>query len=86
MLAQLTPQSATAAAAIVTAAIAAAAAIIKKLLPRKEQPKPDHVTRTEFHQGLDKLTEKIENLSTSIHTRLARIEAGLARLDERTKF
>lgn len=93
----LSPTTATAAAAITTAAIAGTVAIIKKLLPRKETPKPEHITRAEFHQGMDalrdkidarflSLCEKIEALGTSVHDRLTQTEAGLARLDERTKL
>jgi len=96
MLSQLTPSSATAAAAITTAAIAGTVAIVKKLLPRKEAPRPEHISRAEFYQGMDalrdkidarflSLAEKIEDLGTAIHERLIETEAALARLDERTK-
>ena len=54
------------------------------------------VTKTELHHELsvahDKLdarflalTEKIDALGTSLHSRLNQLEAGLARVDERTK-
>jgi hypothetical protein len=59
-------------------------------------PRPDYVTRAEFHQGLDNLrdlidarflnlSEKIENLTSSIQQRLTQNESAIARLDERTK-
>ncbi len=45
-------------AAILTAAIAAAAAIAKKLLPAK-QPKPEYISRAEFHTELEKTRDRI---------------------------
>ena len=63
-----------------------------------QAPIIDHpfVTKTELHHELsvahDKLearflalTEKIDVLGTSLHSRLNQLEAGLARVDERTK-
>jgi hypothetical protein len=66
--------------------------------PTVPSPITDHpfVTKTELHHELsaahDKLdarflalTEKIDALGTSLHCRLNQLEAGLARVDERTK-
>jgi hypothetical protein len=77
------------------AAVGSLALLAKKLLGRKA-PEGDFVTKTEFHQEItavrDKidahflaLTEKIEHLGVSIHGRLNQLESGLARVDERTK-
>jgi hypothetical protein len=44
--------------AILTAAIAAAAALAKKFLPRPK-PKPEYISRAEFHDGLDKVRDRI---------------------------
>jgi hypothetical protein len=83
-------------AAIATALIAGAVAITKKMLPRKDSPRPELITRLEFHQAMDILrdkldarllaiSEKIEALAISVHTRLTELESTVARLDERTK-
>jgi hypothetical protein len=53
----MNPPSATAT-AILTATIAAAAAIAKKLLPAKK-PKPEYISRAEFHDGLDRVRDRI---------------------------
>jgi hypothetical protein len=45
-------------AAIITALIAAAAAVIKKFVPRAK-PKPEYITRAEFHAGLDTIRDRI---------------------------
>jgi hypothetical protein len=71
------------------AAVASMALLAKKLFSRKQPRSDDFITRAEFHHELtsvrDKidarflaLSEKIEHLGNSL-------EAGLARLDERTK-
>jgi len=71
------------------AAVASMALLAKKLFSRKPPRSDDLITRAEFHHELtsvrDKidarflaLSEKIEHLGNSL-------EAGLARLDERTK-
>jgi len=49
----------TTAAAIATAAIAGAVAITKKLLPHKTAPKPEYITRAEFHHDLDAMRDRI---------------------------
>ena len=78
------------------AAIASLVVLAKKLFSRKSPAEFQFVTKTEFHHELtavrDKidarflaLTEKLENLGTSLHITLNQVEAGLARVDERTK-
>jgi hypothetical protein len=87
---------------ISAAAVGSMILLGKKLLPGKRTG-ADLVTRTELHHELaavhDKidarfltLSEKIDRLGESIHTRLAQVEvrlsqveSSLARLDERTK-
>ena len=51
-----TPSTGTA--AILTAAIAGVVAIAKKLLPAKK-PKPEYISRAEFHDGLEKTRDRI---------------------------
>ncbi len=76
-------------------AVLSIAALIKKVFPRKRAD-DEFVTKTELHHELntvrDKidarfltLSEKIETVGISIHTRLNQLDAGLARVDERTK-
>ena len=81
LLSQLTPTAASVAAAVATACIAGAVAITKKLLPNGK----DHITRSEFHSGLDSLRDRLDSLGSSIHSRLTQLDAAVARLDERTK-
>ena len=80
---------------IPAAAVASMALLFRKLFPRKRTDDA-FVTRSELHHELnairDKidarflaLSEKIEHLGATLHDRLNDIEAGLARLDERTK-
>jgi hypothetical protein len=80
---------------IPAAALLSIAALARKVFPRKRAD-DEFVTKTELHHELstvrDKidarfltLTEKIETVGASIHTRLNQLEAGLARVDERTK-
>jgi hypothetical protein len=77
------------------AAVLSIAALVKKVFPRRRTDN-EFVTKAELHHELntvrDKidarfltLTEKIESLGTSIHTRLNQLDSGLARVDERTK-
>ncbi len=78
------------------AAVASVAVLVKKLFAGKPPAESEFVTKTEFHHELgtvrDKidarflsLSEKMDNVGNSIHTRLNQFEAGLARVDERTK-
>jgi hypothetical protein len=71
------------------AAVLYIASLAKKVFWSKPPARSEFITRAEFHAGLssisDKIGEKIETLGTSIHTRLNQLEAGLARVDERTK-
>jgi len=66
----MTPSATTTTAAIATAAIAGAVAIVKKLLPRKALPKPDYITRLEFHQAMDATRDRIEAGNLAITNKL----------------
>ena len=46
-------------AAIFTALIAGIVALAKKFLPRKQTPKPEYITRAEFHSSLDSTRDRI---------------------------
>ncbi len=87
---------------IPAAAVASMALLFKKLFGNKvgrgvpTAPPPDLITRTELHQELgmvrDKidarflsLSEKIEHLGATIHEKLTAVESAVARIDERTK-
>jgi len=87
-------------AAIATAVAGAAAVFLKKRYNRIRRqptaPKPDLITRTEFHAGMDSLTTKLDtnhkevltvltNQGRIIEQRLDRLDTIVARLDERTK-
>jgi|SRR5882672_6153703 len=76
-------------------AVLSMAALVKKVFPRKRSD-DEFASKTELHHELntvrDKidsrfltLSEKIETVGVSIHTRLNQLDAGLARVDERTK-
>jgi hypothetical protein len=80
---------------IPAAALLSIAALVKKVFPRRRSD-DDFVTKAELHHELNtvrdkidarflNLTEKIETLGASIHTRLNQLDSGLARVDERTK-
>ena len=80
---------------IPAAALLSVAALWKKVFPPR-RGEDAFATKAELNQEIstvrDKidarfltLSEKIEALGTSIHTRLNQLEAGLARVDERTK-
>ena len=45
--------------AFLTAAVAGALALAKKFLPRSSPPKPEHITRAEFHTGMDAVRDRI---------------------------
>ena len=49
----------TTSAALVTSLIAGLVALAKKFLPRKQTPKPEYITRAEFHAGLDSTRDRI---------------------------
>jgi hypothetical protein len=49
-----------AATATLAALITAAAAVAKKYLGRKPAPKPDLITRVEFHQSIDAVRDRID--------------------------
>src|SRR5690349_4970118 len=66
----MTTSATTTTAAIATAAIAGAVAIVKKLLPRKVVPKPDYITRLEFHQAMDATRDRIEAGNLAITNKL----------------
>src|SRR5437879_4093343 len=76
-------------------AVLSVAALLKKVFPRKRSD-DEFVSKTELHHELntvrDKidarfltLSEKIETVGVSIHSRLNQLDAGLARVDERTR-
>jgi len=46
-------------AAIATAIIAGLVALAKKFLPRKSPPKPEYITRAEFHAGIESTRDRI---------------------------
>jgi hypothetical protein len=101
MLSDLTtsPTSTQTWAALITAVLGGLAVVAKKRLNRTRTPKPpkaDFITRTEFHQGLDTLRDKLDtnhkellttltNQGAIIEKRLDSLETSVARLDERTK-
>jgi hypothetical protein len=80
-------------AAIATALIAGLVALLKKFLPRKQAPKPEYITRAEFHAGIEStrdrigasylaLAEKIEQQHNQVLTTLDRQGANFEhRLD-----
>src|SRR5437899_459933 len=51
--------AATATTGIVVALITGAAAVAKKYIGRNKPPTPDHITRAEFHAGLEKVRDRI---------------------------
>ena len=80
---------------IPAAAVLSLVALAKKLLPARRSDE-SFATKAELNHELgavrDKidarfltLTEKIDHLGTSINDRLAKLEAAVARVDERTK-
>ena len=83
--------------AAIAAATGTVGVIIKKLLSRKpRRPRPEYITRAEFHLGLDAVrdriaagymavTDKMDANHSEIERRLDNLETSLARLDERTK-
>ena len=60
------------------AAIASMALLAKKLFLTKPAREPEYVTKTEFHQEMKEVREKIE-------AGFLRLEEAVARLDERSK-
>jgi hypothetical protein len=60
------------------AAIGSIALLAKKLFLTKPAREPEYVTKTEFHQEMKEVREKIE-------TGFLKLEEAVARLDERSK-
>ena len=60
------------------AAVASMAVLAKKLFLTKTPREPEYVTKTEFHQEMKELRDKIE-------AGFLRLEEAVARLDERSK-
>ena len=60
------------------AAIASMALLAKKLFLTKPGREPEYVTKTEFHQEMKEVRDKIE-------AGFLRLEEAVARLDERSK-
>jgi len=69
-------------------ALLSIAALVKKVFPRKRGD-DELVTQTQLHHELNTIRDKIDarffSLSERIEHLATSIEAGLARLDERTK-
>ena len=86
--------------AAITAIAGAVALLLKKRLNRTRAPappKPDLITRAEFHQSYDTLRDKLDsnhkelltalsNQGTIIEKRLDTLDSSVARLDERTRL
>jgi hypothetical protein len=89
-------------AAVITTIVGAIGAVLAK--KRFGRPKPpgapskahDYVTRTEFHQGLDAMRDRMDanhrellsaitTQGAAVEKRLDALESAVARLDERTK-
>jgi hypothetical protein len=64
-------------AAIFTAVIAGFVALAKKLLPRKDPVKPEHVTRVEFHQSMDAMRDRIGASYLALADRIDQHHASL---------
>jgi hypothetical protein len=88
MLAQIST-AASATAGIIMALLSAAAAVAKKYIGR-QKPKPDYITRAEFHQSMDAtrdrigasylaLADKIELQHNQVLTKLDRQGANFER-------
>jgi hypothetical protein len=60
------------------AAVASMALLVKKLFLTKTPREPEYLTKTEFHQEMKEVREKIE-------AGFRRLEEAVARLDERSK-
>src|SRR5689334_15119816 len=82
MLSQISPTT-PAITGVILALITATAAVAKKYLGRKSPPKPEYITRAEFHQSIDAvrdrigagylaLSDKLEQHHTSLLTALDR--------------
>ncbi len=86
---------------ISSAAAALGALLAKKRFTRKPPcaplPKADLISRTEFHQGLDTIRNKLDEVhkdlasaitaqSALVEKRLDVLDSAVARLDERTKI
>jgi hypothetical protein len=81
---------------IPAAAVLYIVTLVQKVFTRKPPAEIPFATRTELNNELNavrdkidarflSLTEKIEAVGTSIHTRLSQLDAAVARVDERTK-
>jgi hypothetical protein len=77
---------------IPAAAVLYIVTLVQKVFTRKTPTEPQFTTNQELNAIRDKidarfltLTEKIETVGTTIHDRLTKLEATVARLDERTK-
>ena len=77
---------------VTLAAIASMVVLGRKLLPRKTQELPPHAEIAILAEKVAALTAKVDSLGArldhlgdSIHNHLNQLEAGLARVDERTR-
>ena len=77
---------------VTLAAVASMVVLGRKLLPRKPQGLPPHAEIAiladkvgSLDAKVDALANKLDRLGDSIHHHLNQLEAGLARVDERTR-
>ena len=75
MLAQIST-AASATAGIIMALLSAAAAVAKKYIGR-QKPKPDYITRAEFHQSMDATRDRIGASYLALADRIDQHHASL---------
>jgi len=69
---------------------AAVTVLLKKLFTRKPAPKPDYVTRTEFHQGLNAMYDRLatgyvvlgKKMDSHHHELLTALDHQVTRINE----
>ena len=71
--------TATAITSITVALITATAAVAKKYLGRKSPPKPEYITRAEFHDSLDKVRDRIDGLADKLDQQHAHLLTAIER-------
>jgi hypothetical protein len=96
MLSQITTTTSTEKWAAIAGIAGVVAVAAKKFFGHKPNPKPDYITRAEFHRELTAIrdrigasyiavAEKLDQNHKELLTRITELETGLARVDERTK-